>query len=454
MIIRLKKSLLSGGIVLHVLVCISLLIIGMCGLTAFAALKEAPAEVGYQEPSLRVQAIAAKQEDIQVHIVGYGEVKPLNIVFITPEIPGKIVSVHPRLEPGEVIAKGDILFKIDPRNYEAACKQARAKVKQCGNAISQLQIQLIADLERLKTLKRNRELAQLQLDRMQELFTQHGVAAQSQVEAAEQALNSIADLVIQLARAVELYPIQIKDANNNLASARAELQIAEANLERCVVRTTFDARIKDASVEAEQYVVPGLEAITLANDSVLEIHAPLDSRDMQKWLSFASDNSPHRTAWFNGLEHVPCTIRWTEAPENHTWTGQLHRVVKFERQTRTLTVAIRIKADSALSDDPHRLPLVEGMFCTVEIPGRILEDAFQLPAWAVSFENTVFIAKDNRLKTVPVSVSRREGERTLVADGLEEGDLVITTRLVDPLENSLLEIIPNDSASAETGESS
>jgi RND family efflux transporter MFP subunit len=454
MITRPSKFGFPRATVLHLATCVVLLIIGVCGLAAFTALKEAPAEVSYQEPTLRVQAITAKPEDVQVHIVGYGEVKPLDVVSISPEISGIIFDVHPRLEPGEVIAKGDILFKVDPRNYAAACKQASAKVEQCENAISRLRIEHAADIERLKNLTRSRTLAQLQLERMQELFEEHGVAAQSQVESAEQALNSIADLVIQLARAVKLYPIQIKNENDNLSSAQAELQIAEANLERCVVRAPFDARVKDTSVEADQYVAPGVEVMTLANDSILEIHAPLDSRDAQKWLRFASDDSPQRTTWFNGLEQVPCTIGWTEAPENHTWEGRLHRVVKFDRQTRTLTVAIRIEADSALPDNPQGLPLVEGMFCTVEIPGKILTPVFQLPTWAVSFENTVFIARNNRLKTIPVRVSRKEGERTLIANGLEEGDIVITTRLVDPLENSLLEIIPHESTSAETGESS
>jgi RND family efflux transporter MFP subunit len=450
-IIQLNKLEFPRATALHLITCFVLLLIGVGGLAALSGLKEAPAEVSYQEPSLRVQTITAAPEDIQVHIVGYGEVKPLNVVSITPEIPGKVVSVHPRLEPGEVIADGEVLFKIDARNYEAAHRQARARGEQCRNAISQLQIRRATDLERLKTLQRNRDLAQLQLDRMRELFEEHGIAAQTQVESAEQTLNSITDSVIQLTRAVELYPVQIKDARDNLASSEAEIQIAEANLERCIVRAPFDARIKDASVEAGQYVVPGVEVITLADDSILEIHAPLDSRDAQKWLRFVNGDSKARTAWFNGLEHVPCAIRWTEAPENHTWTGRLHRVVKFERETRTLTVAIRVEAEGALSEDARGLPLVEGMFCTVEIPGKLISDAFQVPSWAVSFENTVYVARDNRLKTVPVDVWRREDERVLIAGGLEDGDIVITTRLVDPLENSLLDIVHDEPGSKETG---
>jgi multidrug efflux pump subunit AcrA (membrane-fusion protein) len=58
----------------------------------------------------------------------------------------------------------------------------------------------------------------------------------------------------------------------------------------------------------------------------------------------------------------------------------------------------------------------------------------------VSFENTVYIANDNRLKTVPIKVARVEGENAYVDDGLNAGDMVIITRLIDPLENALLEI--------------
>jgi len=58
----------------------------------------------------------------------------------------------------------------------------------------------------------------------------------------------------------------------------------------------------------------------------------------------------------------------------------------------------------------------------------------------VSFENTVHLAVDNRLKTVPVKVARIEGENVYVYGGLIAGDMIVTTRLIDPLENALLEI--------------
>jgi len=87
------------------------------------------------------------------------------------------------------------------------------------------------------------------------------------------------------------------------------------------------------------------------------------------------------------------------------------------------------------------LPLVEGMFCTVRIPGKQLKNVVRLPRWAVTFDNTVYIVNgENRLKTIPVTVARTEGETIYVSAGLNPGDTVITTRLIDPLENALLEV--------------
>jgi hypothetical protein len=76
----------------------------------------------------------------------------------------------------------------------------------------------------------------------------------------------------------------------------------------------------------------------------------------------------------------------------------------------------------------------------VEIPGRTLNGVIRLPRWAVSFENTVYTAEEGRLKTRPVEVARLEEGYAFVQSGLQPGDVVITTRLVDPLENTLLDL--------------
>ena len=383
---------------ISIVVSIIALIVGILGMKILARMKVPPAEAKNGERPLRVETRQVKQEDIPVFITGYGEVKTFNVVPIAPEVSGKIIKIHPRLEAGEIISKGDVLFKIDPTDYMTARKTGR---------------------KRLIILERSHELAKKEYERVRKLFENNSIGTLVGVEAAEKAMLSAYDLINQVAQVLET---------------------AETNLERCEVRTPFNARVKSVSLEKDQYVTPGQNVVTLADDSVLEIQVPLDSRDARDWLRFNGEKSDGKTAWFVGLEQVLCKIHWTENNNGRTWDGRLHRVVKFDQQTRTLTVAVRVYAETAMKKNPQSLPLVEGMFCSVKIPGRTMNNVFRLPRQAVSFENRVNLAINNRLKTVPVNVARIEGENAYVYEGLKPGDMVVTTRLSDPLENALLEI--------------
>jgi RND family efflux transporter MFP subunit len=368
------------------------------GMAMLTSLKPSPIQAEIGESHLQVDVLSVEQKDVPIWITGYGMVKALNVVPIAPEVAGKIVAIHPRLEAGETIPQGDLLFKIDPTDHMTVRNASR---------------------NRITILERSHELATKAHQRALKLFEKNRVGTLSSVEAAEKVMLSVADQINQISQVLET---------------------AETNLNRCDVRAPFNARIKSVSLEKGQYVTPGQPILTLADDAVLEILVSLDSRDARKWLRFDGKKISGKMAWFCGLEQIPCTIRWTENNNGQAWDGRLHRIVKFDQQTRTLTVAVRIDAATPVIKNPLALPLVEGMFCSVKIPGKILHDVIQLPRQAVSFENTVYLAVNNRLKTVPVKVARTEDEHVYVADGLNTGDMVVITRLTDPLENTLLQI--------------
>ncbi|CAB5132953.1 RND efflux system, membrane fusion protein [Olavius algarvensis associated proteobacterium Delta 3] len=422
----------------RILICSGVLLLGIIGMTTLAGLKKPPKEVKVDERAIRVEVLKTQAEDVEIYITGYGEAQTLRQVEISPEVSGRIVATHPRLKVGEIIPKGDILFQIDERNYIAARDEARAAVQQWKTAIARLKKQQVIDAQRLKTLERNRALAKSEFERLRSLEARN-VSSRSGVERAEQAYNTASDQAAQMAVSVTLYPIRIKEAQSSLAAARARLVAADANLERAQVRALFDGRLKAVSIENGEYVSPGKPALTLADDSILEIQVPIDSRDARQWLRFDAPPSGGQTAWFSGLTPVKTRIHWTEDKSGHSWEGALHRVVKFDQKTRTLTLAVRVDAAAARAGGGG-LPLVEGMFCSVSIPGRTLYGVFRVPRQAVSFEETVFLADGNRLKTLPVVLARTQGQEAFIAGGIADGDLVITTRLVDPLENALLHI--------------
>ncbi len=437
---EIRIQITAGNVLKRIVICTAVLLVGITGMAALASMRKPPAEARPQERALQVEVARAEPRNVPVTIIGHGEVRAKNEVSIASEVSGRIDAVHPGLEAGGLVTAGEMLFAIDASNYQAAVDEARAAVAQFESAVTRLKKQKALDAERRVTLERSRDLARAEYLRLQTLFEAHSVGTRSSVDGAERAFNTAADQADQMAQAVALYPLQIREAESRLAAARAGLKLAETNLARCRVAAPFSARVKRAAVEVGQFVAPGQVAVVLADDSVLEILVPLDSRDARQWLEFDGRAASQKSAWFNGLAPQAVKIRWTEDRENHVWDGKLDRVVEFAPATRTLTVAVRVTAEQAVGAGPDALPLVDGMFCRVEIPGRVMQAVVPVPRWAVSLNNTVYLAREGRLKTVPVLVARVEDGRAFIAEGLEDGDLVITTRLVDPLENSLLQI--------------
>ena len=436
-----NESKPKNRILFRVIMVSAIIFAGFVIALGFMSFRKSPPQMPIPEPAIQVEVLDAEPENIPVSISGYGEVKTLNIVSITPEVSGKVVKIHPRLETGEVIEKGKIIFQIDPRDYEAAYVEATSTVTQMESSLERMKRQYEIDRERLKTIQRTCELSRQQYERVKKLFEEDKVGTQSGVDQAEQTFNNATDQQEQMAKAVELYPLQINETESSLLSAKSRMETARIRLERCTVTAPFQGRIKSVSIEKGQYVSPGMSVITLADDSVLEIQVPLDSRDANQWLPFYESDNNTSNAWVKGLKQVKCKVHWTESTSADYWEGTLNRVVKFDEQTRTVTVAIRIEGAEALSINHGSLPLIEGMFCSVEIPGKILEDVYRVPRWAVSFENTVYVAIDNKLKTVPVEITRSQGEEAYISEGLKPGDRVIITRLIDPMENTKLIIL-------------
>jgi membrane fusion protein, multidrug efflux system len=428
------------------LACAVVLGLGVAAFAALPMLRKEPAMAPVTEQRLFVETLAVAPEDVQVTLTGYGAVRSLTMVPIAPEVSGIVAEVHPRLEPGEVIPAGEVLFALDPRMFQARVDDARATADQFRTAIRRLEVQLESDRSRLTTAERTRDLTLGEYERVRDLFEQDEVGTRSGVEQAERVHNQNKDAVDQLMKQLELYPLQIAEAKSSLEAAEARLVQAEVNLERSRVVAPFNARIKSKNIEAGQYVGPGSPVVTLADDSLLEISVPLNSQMAGRWLQFDQNDRPEGKAWFEGLRQVPCRVSWSEDPDR-AWEGRLERVERVDEQTRTVFVAVRVTADQAGADGG--MPLVEGMFCRVDIPGSVLEDVYRLPRSAVTFENTVYVSENGRLRTLPVTLAHEEGNEAFVSEGLAPGQEVITTRLVNPLENSLVETGAPEAAAPE-----
>ncbi|MCX8065076.1 MAG: biotin/lipoyl-binding protein [Candidatus Hydrogenedentes bacterium] len=427
-------------VIVKILLPMLVLSLGVVLFMVFSSFRKPPAQAEREERAIPVEVVEAQPQDVQIELTGFGEVKSISSVPIAPEVSGRVTRIHPKLEVGEVIPTGEVMFQIEPRDYEIRLNSARSALEQANATLRRLKEQAESDKQRLKTLERTRDLALSEFQRVKELYEKDKVGTKSNVESVERIYNQALDAYNQLEQVVDLYPLRIKEAEEAVKSAESQVAQAELNLSRTVVRAPFNARVKNVNLEVGQYVTPGVVVLSISDDSVLEISVPLDAKSAVSWLPFVSNFvSESDVVWFPPLEPRECEILWTEDKENHKWMGILHRIEKYDQKSRTVYVVVRVEKGQLYSKTEPKIPLVEGMFCQVRIPGKLLNQVYKLPESSVTFDGVAYIVENSRLKYYPVSRIMMQGDYVIVS-GLEPGMKVIVTRLLNPLENTLVEI--------------
>ena len=117
-------------VMVRIFVCSLILVVGWAGMNGLASLKQPPAEAKTEERPIKVQTIQVTPQDHQVMITGYGEARSLTVVSVAPEVSGRVVYTHPTLKVGQIIPAGEVMFRIDPADYDAGLKEAVAGVTQ------------------------------------------------------------------------------------------------------------------------------------------------------------------------------------------------------------------------------------------------------------------------------------------------------------------------------------
>ncbi|MCU7918141.1 MAG: HlyD family secretion protein [Candidatus Thiodiazotropha sp. (ex Epidulcina cf. delphinae)] len=173
-------------------------------------------------------------------------------VPIVPAVKGIVVSVE--AEPNIRLKQGDVLFRIDPKPFELKVAKKRAQLVEAEQQFKQSKAQFEAAEARVKKAKADRNRSKQSYDRYAKgnkkggakIFSEQEVenrrqlyfAAQAGLEATE------ADLLrIRLA-----YESQIDGVNTRVAQLHAELDSAEYDLERSIVRAPADGTVTQFAV--------------------------------------------------------------------------------------------------------------------------------------------------------------------------------------------------------------
>jgi len=439
-------SKLSIKTILSAMICFLIIAGGLAGMSQMAKANKGPEPQKQRtKKQVSVATIPVVKEDVAVCVTGYGQVNPVEINVISPQVSGKIIE-KTSLKQGETIQKGELLYKIDATDYETTRQKALIQVKLQENQIEQLNVSYDRDKERLLVEKQNTRLAQSNFLRLETLYKENRVGTLSSVEEAEQSYNSLLDTEKSLTKSIDLYPLQIAEAQTSLADAKSDLKKAQLDVKRCTITAPFTGRIKDISIETGAYITTGTQAVTLADDSVLEIQVPLSDKDAFETLGL---KTVHQNTTLN--KDLECRVETITGNVSASLAAAVHRVVKYDSATRTLTLAVRILQDLPSQDTPS-IPIMDGMFCKIAFKGDPIKNAVKIPSDTLNSDNTVFLVRNNKLKTLDVTKVMEENGQVYISGLFQPEDLIITTKLTNPIENTQVEWNPAETKM--TGDSS
>lgn len=333
-------------------------------------------------PVVRTQAV--ESEAVRAVVMANGITSPDREVTVLPEVTGRVVAVSDALVPGGRVRTGDVLVRIEARDYELAVEQQRGQVR---SAELELELEIARQetaLEEWKILGDGGEPSPL-------------VLRESQRAAAEM----------------------------NLASSRSALARAELDLERTVIRAPFNASVVEESVDVGQVV--GLQSTIARLVGTDQLRVTLSVRVEELSLIDVPGSA--------------ATVRQRlGSGQSVDRTGRVVGLVdRLDRQTRRAELIVMI-------DDPldagEGLPLLPGASVEAEIQGKMMDGVIRVPRSAVYDGNTVWVVSpDNALERRILEPVWSDADALYVSEGLTAGDPLVTSPLSAPVEGTRVEVV-------------
>jgi RND family efflux transporter MFP subunit len=408
------------------------LVLGILMLVYMGSGKQPPTRTERGEPTQPVRVVEALQVDLLPEAKGYGEVQPAKVWAAVAQVAGRIIDTYPRLRDGEIVPAGTLLFSIDPVDYELKLAQAKAELTEMDVQEQNAQASLAID-------KGNLRLAQREQERIRKLSSS-GTASQSDVDAAERAALNARTAVQNTANTLALLPTQRR-------LLEAKVRQAERDLANTRVTAPFNLRIAELAIEKHQYV--GVGQTLFKGDAVerVEIVAQVAISSLRKLLLGRELPVPAISDLQNELQNFTGfrpIVRMDMGAETAEWEANFVRFSdQVDPQTRTIGVVVSVDNPFGKIIPGKRPPLSKGMFVQVVIRGHVQPDRIILPRSAVRAGKVYLVGEDKRLLIKPVSILFSQGPLSIIADGIELGELVVVSDPIPAVEGMLLEPVPD-----------
>ena len=392
------------------------------------AKRQVPAEKGRL-----VEVFPAKAENVQMVVESYGTVEPRETLKLVAQVHGPVVEISPAFKEGNYIEKGTQLIQIDPRSYQLEVERRRVQIKQSEAELKRLDQEVVNLASRVKIAKNDAALARNEYARLKKLI-QREVISQSQLDKADQAYLASLERLQTLENQMALIGPQKEQLVAARDMAGVSLKQAQLDLERSGLEAPFDGWVMEKTVEIGQHVTIGQQLGSIYRSGELDIEVRIPTKDFQ-WLPAGLGRS---TA-------VAADILFENAGVPHTWRGRVARVkAAMDQKTRTLPMIIEVDDPQTISRKEGYFRLRPGMFVTIRIEGKQIEQAFVLPRRVVYPGDIVYTVNDQHLEVKEVNILRGYEDSVIIDAGLSDGELIVKTPLSSPAEGMSVRVKKED----------
>ncbi len=353
---------------------VAIVVLALGAARLIGANKPEPKTRDAQTSELIVEATRLSSSSYPVVIRTQGTVQPALSSTLVPAIAGTVIELNEAFVVGGRFSQGDLLLKIDPRDFEIALKQAQANLAQ----------------------------AAAQLD--------------EEVALAEQAR---ADW-LSLGRggqpsAMTLREPQVAAGEANRDAALAQVEIAELELERTQMFAPYEGIVSERLINLGQFVARGAPVGSIHSIHAFDVRLPLSNRQLT-YLSLPESSNPVKAA---NVE-----LNATIGAQQQLWIGSLVRAEGIDPLTQQLNVIARINNPFTQSSRPLR----SGQFVQALVQGQVLDNVFVVPRSVLREGREVLIVdNNNQIHRRKVNVAWSDDDVAAIDSGLVEGDVLVLT---------------------------
>jgi RND family efflux transporter MFP subunit len=354
--------------------------IGVC--TLILVTGPEPLEAGLPESRLSVSVGQLKRTVVPRTVKAFGTLAPRQTLQLTTQVPGEITWVSDSLAAGSPVDEGDLLFRIEERDYAIAVASAEA-----GYAQAQTKVDL---------------------ERGQSEFARQGWESWQKTIGEERPARPLALREPQQAEAVAL-----------VKAARAELDRANLALERTSVRAPWPASVIQTNAVVGQVLSVGEVTATLfpLDFGVVELQVPAKTVRLLD-------------AGIDRVELWP-VHDFSTPPAIGVFEGIVRNLTD---DTRLATVRVRI-------DEPLKY---EGWAYGMHLEARILtteqRNVALIPADLIVSGNLIWVYRNGQARRHQVHPIENAGMTVSIEDNFSEGDALILERPIGLFDGADVEV--------------